>query len=281
MTSQEYNALLNNPDRPLFNRAIGGVYPPGSTFKIVTSLAGYLSMRRTFGLKQFIIFVLFFIAPFLLVFEEPDLGNAVVYLFTFLSLLFVSQFPLRYYVLPILILLVGIPFSWPHLEDYQKLRILTYINPTFDIQGAGYNAYQALIAVGSGGWFGNGLGQGTQSKLAFLPEYHTDFVFAAGIEQVGFIGGFVLLLLYGYFLFSILNKGSHFDPFSRLVVWGIFAQLLIQIIVNIGMNVGLIPITGITLPLVSFGGSSIMGIFISLGIISSVTRQKQEPIAIH
>ena len=182
--------------------------------------------------------------------------------------------------MPILILLVGIPFTWPHLENYQKLRILTFINPTYDIQGAGYNAYQALIAVGSGGWLGKGLGQGTQSKLAFLPEYHTDFVFAAGIEQVGFIGGLVLLVLYAYFLFSILNNGSHIGSFPRLVVWGIFAQLLIQIIVNIGMNVGLIPITGITLPLVSFGGSSIMGIFIGLGIIASVTRQKQEPIAI-
>jgi len=173
----------------------------------VVSLAGYVSMRKKFGLKQFILFVLFFIAPFLLVFEEPDLGNAVVYLFTFLSLLFISQFQLRYYILPILILLVGIPFTWPHLENYQKLRILTFINPTYDIQGAGYNAYQALIAVGSGGWLGKGLGQGTQSKLAFLPEYHTDFVFAAGIEQVGFIGGLVLLVLYAYFLFSILNNG--------------------------------------------------------------------------
>lgn len=246
----------------------------------VVSLAGYVSLRKKFGLYQFLIFVGLFAVPFYLVFEEPDLGNAIVYLFTFLSILFISPFPLRYYILPVILLIAGVPLAWPLLEEYQKLRILTFVNPTYDIQGAGYNAYQALIAVGSGGWFGKGLGQGTQSNLSFLPEYHTDFVFAAGIEQVGFIGGLVLLLLYGCFLFAILNKGSQAESFSRLVAWGIFAQLLIQIIVNIGMNVGIIPITGITLPLISYGGSSIMGIFIGLGIISSITRQKHEPIAI-
>lgn len=247
---------------------------------IILSMAGFITTGKSYGIKRFVIYTGLLLVPLFLVLKQPDLGNGVVYLCIYLSLLFVSYFPLKYYLTPLILLILIIPLSWPLLEDYQKLRIVTFLNPSYDLQGAGYNAYQAFIAVGSGGLMGKGLGAGTQSRLAFLPEFHTDFIFAATVEQVGLLGGIAIVVLYALLLISILQRLRERNIFNRLVVWGTFSQLLIQIIINIGMNTGIVPITGITLPLLSYGGSSVVATYISLGILASFRESKKDIIAI-
>lgn len=247
---------------------------------ILVSIASYLSSLRSYGFRSFLGAVLLFMIPFVLVFEQPDLGNSIVYMVSFVLMFMGSRFPKRYVVIPALIAAVILPFGWHALEEYQKVRITTFLNPEYDIQGAGYNAHQSLIAVGSGGFWGKGLGQGTQSTLKFLPEYHTDFIFASTVEQLGFAGGLVMLIVYFILLNRIVSIGRGSDEFTRLLVTGIFAQLFIQIVVNIGMNLGVVPITGITLPLVSFGGSSVIATAISLAIVDILRKDERDSIAI-
>jgi len=218
---------------------------------IMVSLAGFIAGRTQHRFRDFLICVGLFTPVFLLIFKEPDLGNALVFLFMFFTVLMVSPFRPFYYLVPIIGGLLSVPLAWNHLADYQKTRFITFINPSYDMQGAGYNALQALIAVGSGGLFGRGLGAGTQSMLRFLPEFHTDFIFASTVEQLGFVGGFMLLILYFVLLMLVLQSGRGDDAFRRLVSYGAFAQLFFQVLVNVGMNMAVIPITGITLPLFS------------------------------
>jgi rod shape determining protein RodA len=165
------------------------------------------------------------------------------------------------------------------------MRITTFLNPSFDPRGAGYNAFQAMITVGSGQLFGRGLGRGTQSHLKFLPEYHTDFIFATLVEELGFFGGLGLLLLYGFFLWRLIKPFllvSEYDDVVFFYTIGFFFMILTQIIINTGMNMGIIPITGITLPFVSYGGSSLLSICIAIGILWSLKRSsvKTQAIAI-
>ncbi|KKU02897.1 MAG: Cell elongation-specific peptidoglycan biosynthesis regulator RodA [Candidatus Woesebacteria bacterium GW2011_GWE1_45_18] len=159
------------------------------------------------------------------------------------------------------------PLFWQIMQPYQRERILTFVNPESDPYGAGYNALQSMISVGSGRLLGRGLGKGVQTQLAFLPEKHTDFIFAAVGEELGFLGA-GLLLLGGFFilsrLVSIVENAS--SPAGRAYVSGFFLTLLVQTFVHVGMNVGLLPITGVPFPLVSAGGSSLLGTFIGLGI---------------
>lgn len=247
---------------------------------LITSFVAYISSLSNFSIKQFAGLVALFMVPFALVFEQPDLGNAIVYSAFTAGILVVSRFKLRYVVIPTLLLLATIPLLWHTLEDYQKLRLMTFINPGYDVQGVGYNARQALIAVGSGEVFGKGLGQGTQSKLQFLPEFHTDFIFASTVEQLGFIGGAVLLFLYLLLFVQLIRSAHGQEEYKRLVIYAILTQLFAQVFINIGMNLGIVPITGITLPLFSFGGSSVLATFISLGVIAGFKRQEKQPIAI-
>ncbi|MBI4129729.1 rod shape-determining protein RodA [Candidatus Roizmanbacteria bacterium] len=247
----------------------------------VLSLAAYLSSTKEYTIGRFLRFTGLFLIPTLIVFKQPDLGNSLVYSFIVFALLFASFFPFVYYIAPFVLSMVVTPFLWEHLAAYQKLRIITFINPGYDLQGAGYNARQALIAVGSGGWFGKGLGEGTQSKLQFLPEFHTDFIFASTVEQLGFVGGLFLLLLYFLLLLKILKVARNTpDTFCKLYAYGLFGQLFIQVIINVGMNIGILPITGITLPLFSFGGSSMIATWIGLGILGGFPKPKEHPVAI-
>lgn len=226
-----------------------------------------------------------FIIPFLLVFRQPDLGTSLVYGGMWLTMLVASG---------VSIILLGAasggmallaPMLWQLLAAYQKARITTFLNPALDPRGAGYNAVQAVIAVGSGQFFGRGLGRGTQSHLRFLPEFHTDFIFATLVEELGFLGGVALLLCYAFLLWRIiapLVRGRVQDIFHFAYAVGLFAMLLVQIFINAGMNMGIIPVTGITLPFVSYGGSSLLSIAISFGILWSLAREKRVGvIAIH
>ena len=216
-----------------------------------------------------------FMLPFLLVFRQPDLGSSLVYGAFWSAMLLAAGLPVWFFVTAAGILGVLLPFIWSHLAAYQQSRVLTFLNPAMDPKGAGYNALQAMIAVGSGQWFGRGLGRGTQSHLRFLPEFHTDFIFATLVEELGFLGGMLLLGCYAFLLYRIIApviRGMVTDTRVFIYSFGLFAMLLSQICVNAGMNMGLIPITGITLPFVSYGGSSILSTAIAFGLLWAIAK---------
>lgn len=216
----------------------------------------------------------FLIIPvFLLIFWEPDLGNALVYMGTSFLLLFYFGFPIRYFLTMFVIGVLSFPVLWFFLHNYQKARILTFINPRIDPQGSSYNAIQALIAVGSGEFFGRGLGLGTQSQLRFLPERHTDFIFAALSEELGFVGAFAVIVIFTIILYRvfIISRKSQ-DLFGEVFASAVFFLLLVQGFMNIGMNLGVVPVAGVTLPFLSFGGSSFVSNCIIIGILCSIAR---------
>lgn len=250
---------------------------PSELMKPVAILAfSYLIARYPPRKAGYMLFhVALFLVPFLLVFKQPDLGSSIVYAAMWLGMMVAGGLPLGVLAGSVGVGVLGVPIVWNLLHDYQRSRILTFLNPALDPRGEGYNAIQAMIAVGSGQLFGRGLGLGTQSHLRFLPEYHTDFVFATLVEELGFIGGFFLLLGYAFLLWRViapLVKREVVEPFPYVYSIGLFTMILTQVTVNSGMNMGLLPITGITLPLVSYGGSSLLSIAISFGFLWVLQR---------
>lgn len=216
--------------------------------------------------------------PFLLVLLQPDLGTALVFGAILVTTLFMSGASLRW----LGVLSVGaaamFPFVWTYvLADYQKARLTAFLNPLADLQGAGYQLYQAQIAVGAGGWFGKGLTNSTQNALGLLPVQDTDFVFAILAEELGFVGGVVVLLLFVALIWRVLTAGWRSkDPFGTIFACGVAAMLLFQVFVNVGMVIGIMPVTGIPLPFISNGGASLISIALALGIIESINiRQRR------
>lgn len=208
---------------------------------------------------------------------QPDLGSALVVLAGIAVAIIFSKIKTKHLFLLIGIVLMFIPIGWLSLHDYQRERVNNFMNPYRDPLGTGYNAIQAQIAVGSGGLFGKGIGHGTQSHLAFLPERYTDFIFASYAEEVGFIGTTLLILIYLFLFFRIkrIYKNIH-NQADKILLSTLTAMLFLQTIVNIGMNIGIMPIAGVTLPLVSYGGSSIISTMISLAIISNISVNSQD-----
>lgn len=224
---------------------------------------------RSFG--KFIRAFLLLAPIFFLTLKQPDLGNALIYLIVLIFMLFSARFPLRYFLALFATLVIPFPLIFEFLHDYQRARLLTFLNPSGDPLGSSYNAVQSLISIGSGGIFGKGIGAATQSILKFLPERHTDFIFATISESLGFLGAIMLISLYIFLLYKIVSLAMNItDEFSRLVLLGFYFLLLTHIFLNIGMNIGIIPIVGVTLPFASYGGSSLLTFFIILGIISSI-----------
>ena len=160
---------------------------------------------------------------------------------------------------------------------YQKDRVINFLSPNSDPLGTGYNLIQSTIAVGSGQIFGRGLGSGTQSRLQFLPEFRTDFIFASISEELGLIGALVILAIYGYLIYYLLSLSDQTsDTFGYIIIYGVATMILFQCFVNTGMNLGILPITGITLPLVSYGGSSLIATLISLGFAASIANMNRK-----
>lgn len=212
----------------------------------------------------------------LLIFRQPDLGTSLTLGAIWLGILFASRISIKKILILLSIAFLVIPSSWFFLQDYQKQRITGFLRPEVDPLGQGYNLIQSTISVGSGQVWGRGLGRGTQSRLQFLPEHRTDFIFAAISEEMGLFGSILILLIYLYLLttcLSIAQKAN--NKLSYLLIIGVFSMLLFQIVINIGMNIGILPITGITLPLISYGGSSLIVTLICLGLVSSVSRIKK------
>lgn len=217
---------------------------------------------------------LLWVLPFiLLIFKQPDLGSTLTVLAIWLLMLFASGISIKKTLAISLLIIFIIPLSSLFLQEYQKQRIVGFLDPSSDPLGKGYNLIQSEIAVGSGQIIGRGLGRGTQSRLQFLPEFRTDFIFASIAEELGFLGSFVIISIYLFLLVYCLKVAEGaFDRFGFLIILGVVAMLAFQTFVNIGMNVGLLPITGITLPLISYGGSSLIATLVCLGFVASVAK---------
>lgn len=215
--------------------------------------------------------------PTVLILIEPDLGSALVIFFTWFALLLVSRMQKKHLLILLTLLIIGGVAGWLFvLQPYQKDRVYTFLNPTYDPRGTGYNVLQSIIAVGSGGIWGRGVGRGFQSQLKFLPERQTDFIFASTAEELGLLGSVFILTMFGVILYRLIKTAVRSrDNFGMYLSLGIFFMLLVQVLINIGMNLGILPVTGIPLPLMSYGGSSLITTWAALGLAQSVVaRQK-------
>jgi len=259
----------------------GFSFQPSDFMKIIliVLLAKYFSRRHVqiAQVRHIIVSGLYAFVPFFLIALQPDLGTAAIIFFIWLGMVMFSGIPLRYLAVIVAIVALTVSFLWHYgLDPYQKDRILIFLDPWRDAQGAGYNALQSQIAVGSGQLIGKGVGFGTQSRLEFLPEYETDFIFAAFAEEWGFVGILIVLFLFGIIflrLAQIAVRGS--SNFESLFVLGYGVFLLSHVAINVGMNVGLLPITGITLPFMSYGGSHLLAEFGGLGMIMGMRRYEK------
>ena len=243
---------------------------------LILILAWFLSRSapKLLELKTGLIYLGLLAVPALLIFKQPDLGSALVVAAIWLVMLLMSKAPKTYLVILLLLVAVASPLTWRFLADYQKQRLTSFIDPYADPKVSGYQLIQSVVAVGSGGLTGRGLGHGFQSQLNFLPERQTDFVFATIAEELGTLGAGTLLVLYALLLLRLLKIAKNTsDNFSFLIVIGVFALMTIQGMVNIGMNLGLMPITGVTLPLVSAGGSSLLTTLICLGLVYNISTK--------
>ena len=223
--------------------------------------------------------IILLLIPCYLVITQPDLGTAILIAGSGLAIIWLAGLNLKYFVYSGLILLVSLPFVISFLKPYQKSRILTFFNPDRDPLGAGYQIIQSKIAIGSGGFLGKGFLQGTQSYLEFLPEKHTDFIFTLFSEEFGFVGSMVLILLYALLIYRIIRIGfSSRSFFAKLYCFGFASALFLYIFVNIAMVLGLLPIVGAPLPIMSYGGSSMLSIMLGLSIVMSCKIYSRDPI---
>jgi rod shape determining protein RodA len=209
--------------------------------------------------------------PSILIFFQPDIGSAILLFIIWIGILIISGIKLDHFLILLGMTIFFIVLAWIFiLEDYQKQRILAFVFPYLEPLGAGWQQKQAKIAIGSGGLFGRGIGRGEQVQLGFLPEAQTDFIFSAIGEEMGFLGVSFLIFSFIILFWRIIKIGLLAkDNFSRLFSAGFFISLLGQVIINIGMNLGILPVIGISLPFVSYGGSSLIMNFIGIGILNS------------
>lgn len=213
--------------------------------------------------------------PLFLILRQPDLGTALMLMSIALTLIFVAGVPIRPLLIAFGLLIGSAPFLWRFLKEYQKQRILVFLRPDMDPSGSGYHIIQSKIAIGSGGLFGKGILQGTQSQLRFLPEQHTDFIFSVIAEEMGFIGALILILLFAYFVFKGIDIALKTeDLFGTLLVTGITSMIAYYVFINIGMTSGIFPVVGVPLPFISYGGSSLITLFIGTGLILNVRMRR-------
>jgi rod shape determining protein RodA len=253
-------------------------FQPADFMKLVLILvlAKYFSRRHVAiaNTKHVIISGIYAGLPAFLILLQPDFGSAVIISLIWLGMVMVSGVSKKHLAMVLLVGILAVSFLWLFgFTDVQKARITTFIDPLADIQGAGYNAYQSTIAVGSGGSLGKGIGYGTQSRLQFLPEFETDFIFAAFAEEWGFVGVLILFSLFGVVFWRILNNAYHGDTnFEILFGLGLAIMFMSHFFIHIGMNIGLLPVTGLTIPFLSYGGSHIIVELSGIGILMGMRR---------
>ncbi len=241
---------------------------------MIVVLANYLGARqgRLSSLTSILGACILVGPPWILVMLQPDLGTSLVLLAILGGMLFMSGASLRWLGSMVGLVLAALPIIWTYiLRDYQKQRLTAFLDPSTDTQGAGYQLFQSQIAVGSGGWTGTGLTNGSQNQLNFLPVQESDFVAAIYLEELGFLGAMILLVLFGALLWRLMVSGWRSkDPFGTMFATGLASMILFQLVVNLGMVIGLMPITGIPLPFVSHGGASLISLAVGLGIVQSI-----------
>lgn len=233
---------------------------------LLVFFANYLTSGRV-TLEKLVKSLMLLALPLFLIIIQPSLGVGIITAAGFVGVFLATDFDKKYFLLALLIFALMIPVGWRLIAPYQKTRIISFLNPMVDPLGTGYNSIQSMISVGSGKVFGRGLGRGVQTQLAFLPERHTDFVFASISEELGLVGGLltvVALFVLFWRLVDIVDKAT--SSAAMAFVSGLFLTLFLETVVHIGMNVGILPITGIPLPLVSAGGSSLVATMMGLGI---------------
>ncbi len=254
---------------------------------IIVTFAKFLTKRhRVLRSPQYVFFsLLYFLPPFLLIFIQPDFGSALIILAIWFGMIMLSGLSKKHFFFFLTLGLILASVLWLFvLKPYQKERITSFLHPLTNIHGAGYNAFQSVVAVGSGGLLGKGVGLGTQSRLSFLPEHETDFIFAAIAEEWGFLGAMLFIGSYLFILFRLLSFIPRFEGnFERLFTAGFVIYLFSHFVVNVGMNIGLMPITGVALPFASYGGSHLLIECLALGIIfgfrKRIPQQKRESLA--
>jgi len=224
--------------------------------------------------------IILLIIPCYLVIKQPDLGTSVLIAGSGIAIIWLAGLNIKYFFYSGIVLLVSLPFAISILEPYQKSRILTFFNPDRDPLGAGYQIIQSKIAIGSGGFFGKGFLKGTQSYLEFLPEKHTDFIFTLFSEEFGFLGSIILLFLYVLLIYRIISIGfSVRSFFAKIYCFGFASAIFLYVFVNIAMVLGLLPIVGAPLPIMSYGGSSMLSIMLGLSIVMSCKIYSQDQIS--
>lgn len=243
---------------------------------LIAVLAKYFAKRHELigDFRNILVSGIYALCIFGLVFIQPDFGSAIILFFIWFGMVLVAGIRFRHLLLVFLVGSVTFFGMWEFaFHEYQKQRIMTFLNPLADIQGTGYNAYQSTIAVGSGQLVGKGIGYGTQSKLQFLPEYETDFIFAAFAEEWGFVGVMLLFVLFGVVIWRLLvHASAGATNFERLFATGVVILFVSHFFVHIGMNIGLLPVTGTTVPFMSYGGTHLMVEFLGIGIVMAMRR---------
>ncbi|MEI6480610.1 MAG: rod shape-determining protein RodA [bacterium] len=243
---------------------------------VIILLAKYFSRRHVeiAHIRHIIVSGIYVFIPFVLVALHPDFGSAITIFAIWFGMVLVSGISKKHLALVAIIGFVSFAGLWHFgLKQYQKARIMNFVNPMADIRGTGYNAYQAMVTVGSGGVLGKGLGYGTQSRLKFLPEYQTDFIFAAFAEEWGFVGVIILMLLFAIVFLRILKQAVRGETnFEILFCVGLAIFFISHLIINLGMNIGIMPVTGIPVPFMSYGGSHLVTEFAGLGIMMGMAR---------
>ncbi len=246
---------------------------------VIVVLARYFSQEgrgeAPLGLKELIAPGVLAGVPAVMVVKQPDLGTALIILFLFCAMVAIIGVRLRALLVIAGSALAAAPFVWQHLKPYQRNRILTFLDPEADPQGTGYHVLQSKIAVGSGKLFGKGFTEGTQSQLQFLPEHHTDFAFAVWGEEWGFLGAFLILLLYLILILWGLNIALRAkDRFGVLLAYGVTVMLFLHVSINIGMVTGVLPVVGVPLLLMSYGGSSVFATLAGIGLLLNISMRR-------
>lgn len=245
-------------------------------FALIVVLAKYFSRRHIeiARIKHIIVSGLYAFLIFFLLFLQPDFGSAIIILGLWAGIVLLAGIPFRHLALLVGVGAIAFLLLWNFaFQEYQKDRIISFIHPLADIQGVGYNAFQSTVAVGSGGVLGKGIGYGTQSRLQFLPEHETDFIFAAFAEEWGLGGALLLFFLFGVLLWRLIqNARVGATNFETLFTLGVAVLIMVHGTIHIGMNIGLLPVTGTTLPFMSYGGSHLLVGYAMLGIVSAMRK---------
>ena len=245
---------------------------------LILALSKYFNKYHGYSLgaiRAFLIPFLILAFPVFLVLVQPDLGTALIIVLIFLSLLLFNGMKMKNILIMFSVFLAGFPLFWHYLKNYQKMRLLTFINPDLDPLGSGYHIIQSKIAIGSGAFWGKGFLKGTQSQLLFLPEQHTDFVFSVFAEEWGFAGALIVVSLYLLVvLWGLRIATKAREDFCTFLAFGIVSMFFWQIFINIGMSLGIMPVVGVPLPLMSYGGSSAVSFLLGIGILININTRR-------